>query len=110
MEYRKFALTAEKVAKKIDLGVHYWPNHPKAVCLGMLQNRIITGRVVHGIYRGPIHPRSQYQRLANDYYWIETEDGIVIDPIRWALECSFPYIREFDPGEAEEFGYQEAYG
>jgi len=106
-QYKHFHLSIDRVARTINMGIDYFPHFPISVCEKMIETNLVKGEVIHGIYLGPIHPRSKHKALASKYVWIEAPDGTVIDPIRWALEKSYPHIRIFEPEEAIEFGYQK---
>lgn len=89
-------LDINEVAEAIGIPIEQWAGNCFGIACAMVEAGIVEGTALYGHWIGPIHPRSYFSSRAGHRFcqhgWIETEDGEVVDPTRWAFENKDPYI------------------
>ena len=89
------------VEDAIGMKAARWDGRCHEVSCKMLKARLVPGEERYGHYYGPVsedHP--SHGRPFQRHGWIETPNGLVVDPTRWVFECTRPYIFH-GPGDDE---------
>lgn len=92
MPVEKMSMTS--IAKKIRQPIEKWPGNCYAIASAIVKAKLVQGRVVYGLWWGPIAPGSYFSYLRGPvrHGWIVCQDGRIVDPTRWAFENDLPYI------------------
>lgn len=96
-------LTIEDVEDAIGIYAYDWPGNCDAVAKGLLQSGLVNAHYRRGHWFGPVHPESHFKQMSGftiqQHSWLETDDGIIIDPTRWCFtnpNQPFIYVGESD--------------
>lgn len=83
---------ALKVAKKIEVPISKWPGNCAWIANLMLAHKLVpSGVAVRGNWIGPITTKNHFKdRPFTGHTWIQTPDGTIVDPTRWAFSENAP--------------------
>jgi hypothetical protein len=87
-------LDPELIAQRIRIPVSQWPGNCSAVAAALRDRFPVRGmRLTRGHWTGPVSPYSPFAgRPFTGHSWLTTEDGLVLDPTRWAFLTTQPFI------------------
>lgn len=71
-------LSIRRVIRSVKIDLSEWAYNSFALCAGMVNAKILDGKVVYGIYSGPKHETCVRDNIVT--HWIETSFGEKIDP------------------------------
>ncbi len=88
-------ITVEQLEESSKIPVRMWVGN----CYTMAceaADLIEGSKPVYGHFRGDVHPKSVFSRVAVagwvQHGWVVLPDGKILDPTRWVFECKKPYI------------------
>ncbi len=88
--------TIQELAYSINLPTNDWNRRCGEVIANVLKDGILDGQLKWGYYIGFIHQNSIFCENALikeiDHFWLELDDGRVLDPSKWIITCELPYI------------------
>jgi hypothetical protein len=89
-----FPMDPYDLADAIDMPLKEWPLNCHGVACAVRDLTPVEGmRVARGHFTGAVARNSAYRRGVLQHSWLELEDGRILDPTRWAMECpDRPYI------------------
>lgn len=99
-------ITVKDVAKAIKIPAKQWVNRCHEIASAIVDEGLVKGRAVYGLYLGPVDDDSFFNSEApgHRHGWVKLKGGRVLDPTRWVFENLPPYIyvgprsREYDEG------------
>lgn len=71
-------LSIRRVIRSVKINLSEWAYNSFALCTGMVNTKIIEGKVTYGIYSGPKHEACVRDGIVT--HWIETPFGEKVDP------------------------------
>lgn len=92
--------TPEACAQAMGFALEHWPGNCYAVATQMVAARIVQGRAVYGAYLGPIADNTLFANRALhavNHGWIETPEGLIVDPTRWVFDGTPPSLAVLPP-------------
>jgi len=91
-----FHLSAQEVAKSIDIKLTRWPGNCFGIATAMVEAKVVDGDAVYGHWLGPVAKSCKMfsGKPIIQHGWILQKDGTVIDPTRFVFEGLSPYIWE----------------
>lgn len=104
---KKYNFDPKIVAEQISIPLNKWEGNCYGIACQMLIHDVLEGRPCYGHYHGAVAPDTLFSgRQIVRHGWIETKDGYIVDPTRWAFENVEPYIftkkktlaKEYDEG------------
>lgn len=107
--------TIAGLAAATGIPVPDWVGDCFGICLAIADRHLVAGKLVHGVYYGPVDPRSPFlpppkpwtyaqekeygpidglepDEIAFEQGYILLPDGRVFDPTRWTFEMVRPYV------------------
>lgn len=85
-----------EIGKQIGTPVEDWKGRCHEIAGGLIDMKLVTGRLIYGHYLGPVSEHSMFANKLElpfiQHGWIIHESGMVVDPTRWVFEHEEPYI------------------
>lgn len=99
-------IEATEVARRIGVSLDQWPGNCMAIATACVKHGVVKGRVVYGMWHGPIDRRSRFAgRSFTHHAWVAVDAKTVFDPTRWCFDRpAAPYIWQGVPGEEYDEG------
>lgn len=104
--------------ESIGIASDKWHRRCGDVLAYAMKNNLLDGQLKWGYYVGLIHEDSIFceNGLVDkvDHFWLELDDGRVLDPSKWIITCEEPYVHlgdnDGDYVNGIEYNYQAVLG